>query len=816
MPSSAEPIRPSAGLKPFQRAVVLGAGTMGAAIAAHLANAGLQVLLLDLAPQGLSPDEAAAGKTLADPEVRDRIPRLGLQRAIAARPASFFTRDTADRVRIGNFEDNLDEVGRADWVIEAVVEDLEVKRRLLGRVQAALDDHAVVSSNTSGIPIAAIAQNLSPEFRRRFLGTHFFNPPRYLPLLETIPLPDTDPAVLAAVEEFGGRRLGKTVVRANDTPNFIANRLGSVAGAFVLDFALERGYSVEEVDAITGPALGRPKTATFRLLDWVGLDVASTVRRNLARALPQDEAAPYLTSPRAESLVQTMVERGWLGNKAEAGFYRRVVQDGRQEFWALDLTTLEHRPPAKPEIESLARAREVSDLAERIRLFLAAEDRAGDLVRAILFHGMAYASRRIPEIADTPDTIDRAVRAGFAHELGPFELWDRLGPEETSRAMAAAGFASAEWVQEMLATSRSTFYEMAPGGRRSVYRPGDRKAAPLVASPLEVSLARLRAEGGEIVSNPGAALLDLGEGVACLEIRSKGNTLDEDVLQMLETALGRTEREFAGLIVGTDSEDFSLGANLFMVAAGAQSGLWDQLDRGVRALQSLALRLRYSPRPVVMALAGRTLGGGAELAMAGSRIVASAESYVGLVEVAAGLIPAGGGCKELLRRVVNPAMRTEGAGPLPFLQQVFETIGQARVGTSAEESRALGFLAPADRVVMNRLHLLGEAKREVLHLAPGYRPPAPEKIYAAGRDGLAALRVGVFMAREARAITEFEAALGNKLAEVLTGGNLSRPAWVDEQYILDRERETFLSLCGEEKAQQRMWHLLQTRKPLRN
>lgn len=816
MPSSADTAQSPAGIKPFQRAVVLGAGTMGAAIAAHLANAGLQVRLLDLVPQDLSRDEAAAGKTLADRDVRDRIARLGLQRAIAARPASFFTRDTADRVRIGNFEDDLDEVSRADWVIEAVVEDLEVKRRLLRNVQVALGGDTVVSSNTSGIPIAAIAQDLSPEFRRRFLGTHFFNPPRYLPLLETIPLPDTDPAVLAAIEEFGGRRLGKTVVRAKDTPNFIANRLGSVAGAFVLDFALANGYSVEEVDAITGPLLGRPKTATFRLLDWVGLDVATTVRRNLARALPEDEAAPYLTSPRAESLVQTMVERGWLGNKSEAGFYRRVVQDGQEEFWPLDLSTLEHRPPVKPPIESLTRAREVSDLTERIRLFLAAEDRAGDLVRAVTFHGLAYASRRIPEIADAPDTIDRAVRAGFAHELGPFELWDRLGPEETSRTVAAAGYAPAEWVQEMFSAGRSTFYDLGPGGSRSVYRPAERKPAPVPASPLELSLSRLRAEGGEIESNAGAALIDLGDGVACLEIRSKGNTLDEDVLQMLESALGWTEREFAGLIVGTESEDFSFGANLFLVAAGAQSGLWDQIDRGVQALQSLVLRLRYFPRPVVIALAGRALGGGAELAMAGGRIVAAAESYVGQVEVAAGLIPAGGGCKELLRRVVNPPMRTEGAGGLPFLQKVFETIGQARVGTSAEESRALGFLAPADRVVMNRLHLLAEAKGEVLHLAPGYRPPAPEKIYAAGRDGLAALRLGVFMAHEARGITEFEARLGSKLAEVLTGGDLSRPAWVDEEYILDREREAFLSLCGEEKAQQRMWHLLQTRKPLRN
>lgn len=785
---------------------------MGAGIAAHLANAGLRVLLLDVVPSSLSAGETAAGKSLDDKTVRDRIAGDGLRKALGSRPASFFTRETAQRVRVGNLEDELDQVGHADWVIEAVVEDLSIKRDLLRRVEPHLRADAVVSTNTSGIRIGAIAEGMSDAFRRRFLGTHFFNPPRYLPLLEVIPLAETDSDLLGSIEELAEWRLGKTVVRAKDTPNFIANRLGSVAGAFVLDFAIRNGYSVEEVDALTGPLIGRPKTATFRLLDWVGLDVASTVRRNLAQALPEDEAGPLLHSEPADRLMTAMIERGWLGNKASGGFYLRVEENGADEFWPLDLVTLEHRPPRKPEFEGLSRIRDLPGVADRLRALLAAEDRAGELVRAVLFHGLAYASRRIPEIADTPEPIDVAVRAGFAHEFGPFEIWDQLGVSETSDSMSAAGYPPAEWVVEMPGGGRASFYVRGV----EVIHPPSQEYRPLRPRPLEVSLPAVRSRGGEIEANDGASFLDVGDGVAVLEIRSRGNSLDEDVLRLLDSALVKTEQDFAGLVLAGKGEDFSLGANLFLLAAAAQNGQWDLIDRGIRGLQELGLRLRAFPRPVIVALGGRALGGGTELAMAGSRVVAAAETYMGLVEVAAGLVPAGGGCKELLRRIVNPPMRTENAGALAFVQRAFETIGQARVGTSAEESRSLGYLAPADRVVMNRSHTLAEAKREVLHLAPGFRPAGEETIYAAGRDVLAALRVGVFMAREAGTLTEYEVLLGNKLAEVLTGGDLSRPAWVSEAYILEREREAFLSLCGEEKTQQRMWHLLQHKKPLRN
>ncbi len=800
----------------IHRVVVIGAGTMGAQIAAHLANAGAAVTLLDIVPDSLTPEEETAGKTLQDPEVRNRIVRQGFERALKARPAAFFTPDFADRVTLGNLKDDFDAVREADWVIEAVIENLEIKRDLMARLDEARGEDTIVSTNTSGIPVGQIAEGRSEDFRRHFLGTHFFNPPRYLKLLEVIPLPETDAAVIERLRTYAERWLGKGVVLCKDTPNFIANRLGSVGGAFLVDYALKHGYTVEEVDALTGPLIGRPKTATFRLLDLVGIDVATHVRRNLAQALPDDEAIPYLTSERAARLFDAMMERGWLGNKAGQGFYKRVEQDGKREYWPLNLETLEYEPPQKPRFESLGKAKDLQTVPERLRVLLAAEDRAGDLLRALTYHGLAYASRRIPEIADTPLPIDQAMTWGFMHEMGPFETWDALGVAETAEAMKNAGFAPAGWVDAMLAAGHETFYRYEGTRKVAVYHPARGDYEPIQPDPNLLLLADLKAEGKVVESNDSASLIDLGDGVLCLEFHTKANALDDDIFRLLNRALDRLEKDYEGLVIGNRAENFSLGANLFMVAVAAQNEMWDQLDQAVRAFQSLNMRLRYFPKPVVVATAGMALGGGCELALAAPRIVAAAESYLGLVEVGAGVIPAGGGCKEMLRRVVNPAMRTQNADDLPFLQRLLETIGQAKVGTSAEESRAYGYLSEADWVVMNRDHLLAEAKREVLHLADGYRPPLPEKIYAAGRDALAALRIGIFTLREGNYISEYDAHIGGKLAYVLTGGEHSRPTWVDEWYILDLEREAFLSLCGEEKTQQRMWHILQTGKPLRN
>ena len=800
-------------------AVVIGSGTMGAAIAAHLANAGLSVSLLDIVPNKLTAGEEQQGLKLTDSVVRNRIVQEGFDRALKSRPASFFTPEIAARVTIGNLEDDFGVIEGADWVIEAIIENLEIKRTLMERIDAARAPYTIISTNTSGIPVASIAEGRSESFRKHFLGTHFFNPPRYLKLLEIIPMPDTLPEVLELICRFGEYRLGKGIVLAKDTPNFIANRLFSGSASFLTDYVLKNDYTVEEVDAITGPPIGNPKTATFRLFDLVGLDVWEHVGKNLAPAIPHDEhALRYMRSEQVIALIRTMNERGWLGTKTKQGFYKEVrLPDGGKEFYVLNLKTLEYEPSSKVRFDSIGKVKDEANLGKRLKVLVAADDRAGQLVRALTFQSFAYASERIPEIADTPKPIDDAMRWGFNREAGPFETWDMLGVAETVAAMKVAGFPPAEWVDKMLASGYSTFYQYAGNGKAGVYNPAKGEYEPFLRPVGLVTLGEQKAAGKQVKKNLGASLVDLGDGVACVEFHTKMNTFDADILTMVSEALDCTETDFQGLVIGNEGENFSAGANLFMAVMAAQGNMWDELERMVKGGQDLHMRMRYFPNPVVAAPAGLALGGGAEMPMHASRIVAAAELYMGLVEIGAGLIPAWGGSKEMLRRILNPAMATKGVEALPYLQRIFEQIGLAKVATSAEEARQMGFLTSQDRVVMNRDLLLSEAKREALHLVDGgYQPPLPEKIYAAGRDGLAAMRVGIYMMKEGGYITEYEAHIANKLAYVLTGGELSSPTWVDEQYILDLEREAFLSLCGEQKTQERMWHILQKGKPLRN
>ncbi len=802
----------------IRRAAVLGAGTMGAAIAAHLANAGIPVLLLDIVPRELTEEEKKRGLTLQDREVRNRIARQGLERALKARPAAFFTPERAELVEVGNVEDDLPRIAEVDWVIEAVIERLDIKRQVMARVEALRGPHTIVSTNTSGIPLAQIAEGRSPEFQKHFLGTHFFNPPRYLKLVELIPGPGTDPELLKFMHQFLERDLGKRVVPAKDTPNFIANRLFSVHASFTMAYALEHGYTVEEVDALTGPLIGRPKTATFRLNDLVGIDVMDHVGRNLYAAIPHDEMRDWLVHPKLVRILETLLERKWLGNKAGVGFYKKVQEGGKKEYWALDLETLEHRPPQKPRFDSVKEAKGIEDLGERLRFLVAQEDRAGTFVRAVLYNLLSYAALRIPEIADTPLEVDRAIRWGFAHEMGPFEVWDALGVAETVERMEKEGFPVAGWVKEMLAAGHTTFYRRENGRVTAVYKPEAKEYVPVPEEPRYISIAERKAAGKVLEENAGASLIDLGDGVLLLEFHTKMNALDEDIFRMWERALDRLEAEdWVGMVIGNQGPHFCAGANIFVIAAAAQAKAFDQIDQAVRLMQRVVMRTRYSPKPVVAAPFGMVLGGGAEVAMSAARIVASAETYMGLVEVGVGLIPAGGGIKEMLRRVLNPVMETRNADVLPVLQRLFETIGMAKVSASAEEARKLGFLTAADRIVMNPDALLYEAKVEVLRLAEdGYRPPLKAKIYAAGRDAFAALKVGLFQMVEARQISEHDAKIGEKLAYALCGGDLSQPAWVPEEHILDLEREGFLSLCGEEKTLQRLWHMLQTGKPLRN
>jgi 3-hydroxyacyl-CoA dehydrogenase len=687
------------------------------------------------------------------------------------------------------------------------------------RIDEVRKPNAIVSTNTSGIPVHAIAEGRSKEFKKHFLGTHFFNPPRYLKLLEIIPTNDTSKDVIEFMSHFGEYRLGKGVVICKDTPNFIGNRVAFGTGAFAMDFILNNDYTVDEVDALTGPLMGRPKTATFRLIDLVGVDVWHHVGANLQPLIPHDKLGQkYLSSEKPKKLMDTLLERKWLGNKTKVGFYKEVRNaEGKKEFYSLDLKTFEHVPPTKPRFDSVKEAKDVEDLASRLKVMLEADDKAATLVKALTYQSFQYSSSIIPEVADSAKPIDDAVRWGFMHEAGPFETWDMLGVKDVLKKMKAEGYAPAKWVDEMLKAGVETFYQYKGANKVGVYDVVKKKYVKLKQNDNFVFLKNLRGTKKEVSKNAGASLFDIGDGVGLVEFHTKMNALDDDISAIVNEAMDRLETDFDGLVVGNEGEHFSAGANLFMVVVASQQGMWDQLDGAIRRLQDMNMKMRYSPKPIVVTPAGYTLGGGCEITMHASRVVAAAESYIGLVELGAGVIPAGAGTKEMMRRIINPAMKTEHAEALPFLQKAFLQIGQAKVATSAEEARGMNILNPQDRVIANRDHLLTEAKREVLHLInSGYRAPAPELIYAAGRDYLGALRVGTFMFKEGGYISEYDRHIANKLAYIMCGGDLTRGTWVSEQYILDLEREAFLSLCGEEKTQARMWSILQTGKPLRN
>ena len=798
----------------IHKAVVIGSGTMGAAIAAHLANIGVPVTLLDI---------VAGDAERAD---KNKIVKEGWDRCLKARPSNLMSSELKTLVTLGNLEDDFGAVAEADWVCEAIVENLKIKQDLMVRIDEVRKPNAIVSTNTSGIPVKAIAEGRSKEFKKHFLGIHFFNPPRYLKLLEIIPTPDTSKDVTGFMVNFGEFNLGKGVVLCKDTPNFIGNRVAFGTGAFAMDFILNNDYTVDEVDALTGPLMGRPKTGTFRLIDLVGVDVWDSVGRNLAPLIPHDKLGQkYLAAEKPRKLMDTLLERQWLGNKTKIGFYKETRgEDGKKIFYSLDLNTLEHVPAGKPRFDSVKAAKDVEGLSDRLQVMMETDDKAAKLVKALTYQSFQYVSTIIPEVADTMKPIDDAVRWGFSHEAGPFEIWDMLGVKETVKRMKTEGYAPAKWVNEMLKAGVETFYQYkrsspADNGTNKVgvYDLAKKKYVKLKQPEGFVFLKDLRGTKKEVNKNVGASLYDIGDGVALVEFHTKMNTLDDDINAIITEAMDRLQTDFDGLVIGNEGGHFSAGANLFMVVVAAQQGMWDALDEGIRKLQGMNMRMRYSPKPIVVTPAGYTLGGGCEITMHASRVVAASETYIGLVELGAGVIPAGAGTKETMRRIINPAMKTENAEALAFLQKAFLQIAQAQVATSAEEAREMGILNPQDRIVVNRDHLLTEAKREVLHMvAGGYKAPAPEPIYAAGRDYLGALRVGAYMFKEGNYITEYDHHIANKLAAIMCGGELSKPTWVSEQYILDLEREAFLSLCGEEKTQARMWNILQTGKPLGN
>ncbi|NJL95237.1 MAG: 3-hydroxyacyl-CoA dehydrogenase/enoyl-CoA hydratase family protein [Anaerolineae bacterium] len=788
---------------------VIGSGTMGSGIAALLAGVGVPVIILDIPAPGTQP-----GDRQRDAVVAENLKKLG-----KAKPPQLFEPEDLDLLQPGNTEDDLERLADCDWIIEVIVEKLPIKQALMARLEAIRKPNAIISTNTSGLSIKAIAEGRSPEFQRHFLGTHFFNPPRYLKLLEIIPHANTDPAVLAFMLRYGAEVLGKGCVVCKDTPNFIGNRFMSISGMLAVNDALEHGFSVEEVDALTGPVIGRPKSGTFRLNDVVGVDVAKYVADNLYAAIPDDPWREVIQHPGARRVFDFLLEDNHLGNKTGQGFYKTVKgADGGKEFWHLDLHSLDYVPPSKPRFESVGKHRKVEDTAERLRLLLNEDDRAAQYLWRLHANLMTYAAQKLGEITDDLVSIDNAQKWGFGHELGPFEIWDALGVAETVERLSAEGFAVPDWVREMLASGHATFYQRdANGVVIGSYSPRSGGYQPLQRDPRAVFIRDLRASGKGVHQLAGASLLDMGDGVALLEFHSKMNAIDPDVVAVANLALARLNSDFDALVIGNQGDNFSVGANLGLIGMAAGSGAWDQAEAMIAAGQQVTQRLRYAPKPVVTAPFAMCLGGGAEFAMAGWRAVAHAESYMGLVELGVGLVPAWGGCKELLRRLLNPVMQTPNADPLPHLQKIFEQIGTAKVSGSAFEARSMGFLSRADRIVMNRDHLLHEAKQTALALVQeGATNGEPGLIYAAGRDALAVLRLGVWQLRAGGYASDYDQHLGNTLAYILTGGDLSAPQWVPEQYILDLEREAILALMHEAKTMDRVTHMLSTGKPLRN
>ncbi|HSK99681.1 MAG TPA: 3-hydroxyacyl-CoA dehydrogenase/enoyl-CoA hydratase family protein [Rubrobacteraceae bacterium] len=787
----------------IRRVAVLGAGTMGAAIAAHCANSGLEVDLLDIAP-----DEG---------DDKNAVVKGGFDRMRKARPAALMTEDVAARIRVGNFDDDFERVAEADWVLEAIIERLEPKRELMERVESVAKESAIVSSNTSGIPLHQVAEGRSESLRRRFLGTHFFNPPRYLKLLEIIPTADTDPEVVEFVRNFGERVLGKGGVIAKDTPNFIGNRLGSFTGMQSARYALENGYTIEEVDAITGPLIGHPKTATFRLNDQVGLDIAVGVAENLFEAAPEDESREEI---KPHPKLREMLDKDLLGNKSGAGFYKRAKRDGETVFDVLDLETFEHRPAENPEIPIAEEAQNQGDLGARLRFLIekAHEDRHARYIRDTLLPYLAYASRRVPEISDTLEDVDHAMEWGFAHETGPFHTWDLLGVRETVERMNTLGIEVGPWVHALLDGGAETFYKR-EDGREVQFSPVNKRYEPVREDPMIISLDALREAGKEISRNESASLLDLGDGVLCLEFHTKGNAIDAAVVEMGNRALEELESgDWVGLVIGNEGRNFCIGANLEEVVRKAQNGDLGDVAESVDALQNLLMGFRFAAKPVLAAPRGQTLGGGLEICLHSDRIVAAGETYMGLVEAGVGLIPAGGGTKEMARRIVSrPLGVSPDAPPLPFVQKAFETIALAKTSSSALDAKRLGFLEENDRVVMNPDHLLSAAKREVHDLADAYVPPERGKnVYAAGKTARAALDVQVKTLQWGRYASDYDGVVAGQAARALTGGDLSLAQWVPEEHFLMLERAAFLDLLANEQTRERIAHMLRTGKPLRN
>ncbi len=803
-----------------KKAAVLGAGVMGAAIAGHLANVGIPTYLLDIVPPSLNPDEEKAGLTLESPKVRNRFAVNGISSLLKAKPAPLYVPENASLLTPGNFEDNLNWLAECDLIIEAVVERLDIKQSLFEKVEKNWKPGSIVATNTSGLSINKMIEGRSPEFKKHFIGMHFFNPPRYMRLLEVIPAKETLPEITEFTVEFGEKVLGKGVVVCKDTPNFIANRIGVFGICATLKAMLEFGLGVDEVDELTGPVMGHPKSASFRTTDMVGLDVMAHVAKTVFDASDDPkEKAIFETVP----FLQKMLENKWLGDKTGQGFYKKVKSDKGREVLVLDYNTMEYRPKAKANFGSLSSAKMSKKTEKQFKTLVTGSDKAAQFAWKITKQQLLYAANLLGVIADDIQSVDQAIKWGFNFEFGPFEAWDILGVPAVVERLKAEGEEIPRVVEDLLASGRTSFYEK-KDGVRYIFDPGTKSAVQEKFGENVIFLAPLKEQKKVIKTNDGASLIDIADGVVCLEFHCKANAIGGDIVEMMNIGVKEVEKNYEGMVIANYGQHFSVGANLMLVMMYAEAQEWVELDLMVREFQNANMRLKYCSKPVVAAPHGMALGGGCEIVMHAHKVAAYAESYIGMVEVGVGLAPGGGGVKEMAFRAAETEppvpgnVKTGGTNSVqPMINRAFEHIATARVATSGPEAVSLGFLRATDtRIVTNRDHLIGEAKKMVIQMAPDFKPPVPKTIKALGAPGQAAIEVGLKTMLWGRFISKHDALIGSKVAGILTGGGVTPGTPLTEQNLLDLEREAFLSLLGEPKTIERIRHMLITNKPLRN
>ncbi len=803
----------------INRAAVLGAGVMGATIAAHLANVGIPTYLLDIVPNQLTPEEEKKGLSLDSPQVRNRLATSAIQQLLKARPAPLYVPENAELITPGNFEDHMQWLGECDWIIEVVVERLDIKQSLMKKVETSRKPGSIVSTNTSGISINKICEGLSQEFKQHFLGTHFFNPPRYMKLLELIPCNETLPEIMAFMRDFGEKVLGKGVVICKDTPNFIANRIGVYAMCATIKAMVDFGFTIEEVDALTGRVMGHPKSASFRTLDMVGLDVMLHVAKNVYDVSDDPKEKAVFEPP---AFLQKMLENKWLGDKTKQGFYKRVKTDKGREILVLDYEKMDYRPRKEVQFASLQAAKQAGKTINQMKTLLAGKDKAAEFAWRVTKETLVYAANLLGVIADDVQSIDDAIRWGFNWDLGPFETWDALGVKEVAERLKAEGEPVPKVVEELLAAGRTSFYEK-KDGVRCYFDPQTKGTVQERIPEGVIFLTPLKEQNKVIKSNNGASLIDIGDGVVCLEFHSKANSIGDDIVNMMNFAVKEVEKNYEGMVIGNFGQHFSVGANLFLVLMEAEDDEFDELEIMVDEFQKANMRLKYCQKPVVAAPHGMTVGGGCEICMHSHVVNAAAETYMGLVEVGVGLVPGGGGCKELAFRAAEmlppkSQVNTGGTNTVqPMINRAFENIAMARVATSAFEAIKLGYMRPTDRVSINRDRVIGDAKKLVLQMVEeGFRPPRPKKMQAVGDAGYAAIELAIQTMLWAKQISEHDAKIARKVAYIVTGGGVTPGTEVTEQDLLDLEREAFLSLLGEPKTLDRMRYMLKYNKPLRN